>query len=290
MQFPRYWIRLHQILDPATIADTATDRVDAWGWSDTSVEEARTVAEQRLAGAAQAARAGTLPAGDPHWYYPRMPLRENILGQVGEQALITRNRYGAVILNSPSLFIADIDLPGPEPAKQSRIGRLFGRKELEKPVDPAYDALVPVRSYAAANPSVGVRIYRTAAGLRVLLTGITVPAGSPQSRALLEQFGSDPLYVSLSATYSSYRARLTPKPWRCGLAAATRIRVPDGEPLDHTAFAARADWVAAYDRAALGYAVCDLIEVNGPAASADQAVVVQEHDRVCRVGSGLPLA
>ena len=290
MHFPHHWIRLHQDLEPGVVPG----QVDAWGWSDVSVADATRVAGERLARAVDAARAGSLNEHGPNWYYPRTPLRENIVRQVGADALVTRNRYGALVLNSPSLFIADIDLPEvrePRAAGTSVLGRLFGRKQsAPPPPDPALEALAPVRAFAATNPSAGVRAYRTSAGLRVIVTGVDLPAGSHESRTLLEQFGSDPLYVALSANYASYRARLTPKPWRCGMWAAAHGWVAPGQPVDHNAFAPQPDWLVRYEKASAPYAVCRLIETFGPMPSGDELAVIDAHDRACRVDSGLPLA
>ena len=49
-------------------------------------------------------------------------------------------------------------------------------------------------------------MYRTAAGLRVLVTGAAAPPSSDRARALLTELGADPLYVELCATHDSYRA------------------------------------------------------------------------------------
>lgn len=301
MEFPRYWIKLRQVLDSRDIP-----QVEAWGWSDSSAQQAAELAQRRLDQGVAAARAGSLPPRSAGWYYPRVPLREHILGAAGRHGLVTRNRYGAVVLNSPTLFIADIDLP--EETAQGRAGgdrpsllrRIFGGP---RPVEPeAQDAAVaapepevekaldPVRSYAAQNPSLGVRVYRTSAGLRVIVTGLDLPANSPQARSLLEQFGSDPLYVELAAAYDSYRARLSPKPWRCGVAAVTGRWIAPGTVVDHHAFAPTAEWVAAYDAASARYAVCRIVEVHGAAPSPDEREVIEIHDRACGVDRTLPLA
>lgn len=286
MHFPRHWIRLRQDLE----AGVAPSELDAWGWSDVSADDAARVAGERLARAVDAARSGTLKTSGPNWYYPRTPLRENIIRQVGDDALVTRNRYGALVLNSPSLFIADIDVPEPESPSTSLFGRIFGRKPAAPPTDPADEAILPVRAYAATNPNVGVRVYRTYAGLRVIVTGVDLPAGSRESRALLEQFRSDPLYVDLSASYASYRARLTPKPWRCAHAAARSPWIIAGQPVDHRSFAPPPQWIASYEQASAPYAVCRLIAKFGPAPSAAEAAVIDDHDRSCKVESALPLA
>ena len=77
-------------------------------------------------------------------------------------------------------------------------------------------ACEPVWEFARRHPDLGVRVYRTAAGLRVLVTGASAPPASDRARELLTELGSDPLYVELCSTHDSYRARLTPKPFRVG--------------------------------------------------------------------------
>ena len=80
-------------------------------------------------------------------------------------------------------------------------------------------ACEPLWEFARRHPELGVRVYRTAAGLRVIVTGVAASPGSDRARALLTELGSDPLYVDLCATHDSYRARLTPKPFRVGVRA-----------------------------------------------------------------------
>ena len=51
-----------------------------------------------------------------------------------------------------------------------------------------------------------MRVYRTAAGLRVLVTGAGAPPRSDRARELLTELSADPLYVELCATHDCYRA------------------------------------------------------------------------------------
>jgi hypothetical protein len=41
--------------------------------------------------------------------------------------------------------------------------------------------------------------------------------------AALRELGSDPKYVQLAKAQECFRARLTPKPWRCGVRQSSRV-------------------------------------------------------------------
>ena len=147
-------------------------------------------------------------------------------------------------------------------------------------------ACEPVWEFARRHPELGVRVYRTAAGLRVLVTGAGAPPDSPRARELLTELGSDPLYVELCATHHCYRARLTPKPFRVS------GRAPRGSwPFaDRSAEEAFAEWVTGYDARSSGFSVCRLVSASGPDPGAVEQRLVTVHDARCRVGERLPLA
>ena len=147
-------------------------------------------------------------------------------------------------------------------------------------------ACEPVWEFARRHPDLGVRVYRTAAGLRVMVTGAASPPSSDRARALLTELGSDPLYVELCATHDSYRARLTPKPFRVG-ARALSVSWPFA---DEGARGRYEEWVSEYDGRASGHAVCRLISASGPEPGPDEQRLVALHDERCRVGERLPLA
>jgi hypothetical protein len=92
--------------------------------------------------------------------------------------------------------------------------------------------------------------------------------------------------MMLCKRQKSFRARLTPKPWRMGVPA------PPGEhPRDPGAQAAFGAWLLKYELAARGYASAQFVEAIGPALPASEArAVIDEHDRTARVTENLPLA
>ena len=143
-------------------------------------------------------------------------------------------------------------------------------------------ACEPVWAFAQRHPGLGVRVYRTAAGLRVIVTGAQAPPMGERARALRAALGSDRRYVELCATHDSYRARLTPKPFRSDFSAPS-WRWPFADeraPLGHE------EWLAEYRRRPDGDAVCRLVSASGPIPGVDEQRLVALHDARCRVGSG----
>ena len=92
---------------------------------------------------------------------------------------ITRNRYGALVLNSASLFIADIDA-APAPGFLGRLMARFGRPVKDK----AY-RLAAVQRFAEQNPALCLLIYETHSGLRVFIVNESIAPDSGRAAELL---------------------------------------------------------------------------------------------------------
>jgi len=200
-------------------------------------------------------------AGRPldRYSYGSRPLREEIVQTVGD-AVVSRNLYGALVLNSPRAMFIDIDDDSPR-------------------------ALDRVRRWASKHPDLGTRWYRTAAGLRGLVASRTFEPTSDEALALLGEVGSDPLYVKLCKAQASFRARLTPKPWRCALRPPPS-RWPFEDAGDEARFRA---WQQSYEQASGRYAVCKPVETLGPATVHDEVwPILALHDQ--QACGDLPLA
>jgi hypothetical protein len=183
------------------------------------------------------------------------------------------------VLNAARTMFIDIDRP--EPARPGLLARLFGRRP-----EPMRDEIPErVEALAASRPDLGLRLYQTAGGYRAIVTSRPLDPESDEAMDLLERLGADPLYVRLCRSQSCFRARLTPKPWRCGMG-----RPPGAYPrVDESARQAFEVWASRYDRASQGFAVCRLGDSFGPASvHPEVASVVDWHDRVA-CGEG-PLA
>jgi hypothetical protein len=257
-----------------------------------SAADALDVTHEQLRSALARFERGTRVGG----YYPRTPLREPILDEVlldGEQVFaITRNRYGAEVLNTDRILIADVDLPQlHETTAGGLLRRLFRRRTADTgpPAEPqsVVERLATIGTWARANPGLGVIVYRTASGLRVFVTGVEEPTSSNRGGEILAELGADPIYRELCRAHGTFRARLTPKPWRLPGMRAPRERWPYADSDAERRFQR---WLARYETAAREYAVCRLLETHGPAPSALDERIIRLHDERTGTRTSLPLA
>jgi hypothetical protein len=288
VRIPRFWAAVEGS-DTGPRGERVFRRV--WGWSMGSTAEAILVAQERLR-SALANRLGARVGG----YYPRTPLREPILDERivdGEQVFVlTRNRYGAEVLNTDRVLIADVDLPElEEPAADGWLRRVLRRSapRTDPLAEPAsvVERLGTLADWARANPGLGVIVNRTASGLRAFVTGIDDPVSSAHGEQVLAELGADPIYRELCRTHGTFRARLTPKPWRLPGMKAPLERWPFSSYGDERRFQ---DWLAEYEAVAQQYAVCRRLATHGPPPSTLEAEIIRLHDDRTRVSTPLPLA
>ncbi|HEY5313871.1 MAG TPA: hypothetical protein VIK18_15185, partial [Pirellulales bacterium] len=102
-----------------------------------------------------------------------------------------------------------------------------------------------------------------------------------------DSVGADTLYRRLCKSQRSFRARLTPKPWRCGH-TANRIRWPRETADQQQRFE---QWSHEYSARQVGYATCRLLAVMGDGV-VHPAVepIVELHDHMTRCLEPLKLA
>ncbi len=279
MKIPKYWAK--------STARVRGDRgefdLTFWRWSDVSQAEAAQAADARARD--MAARFTSFGELDRYGYADR-PLREEIVESIAgedgrEAAVLTRNSYGALILNTARVMFIDIDFDAQE--KSSPLRRLMGGGA----PSPLAQQLARIDDWARRHPQFGLRVYRTAGGLRGLITNQLFDPTDSSSIQLLQSFNSDPLYVRLCRAQECFRARLTPKPWRCGVAAPP-ARYP--WPTSGAELAYR-QWERTYEYAANRYTTCQLIkEFGSTPMPSDAARIVALHDRYACRGDGFKLA
>jgi hypothetical protein len=280
MRFLRHWAKAS-----ASTAGPDGRRLEftCWRGSDRSVEDARAAA--RSAAEDVAARAAHAAVPPRAYAYGDRPLREEIVRSVdGERAaVVTRNSFGCLVLNTAGVLFVDVDLPQ---VSSGRLGRLFGRSTGD-PESPQAAALAKLEAWLRRNPGYGFRVYRTRGGLRYLETSRLFDPASGEVAAMLGELGCDPLYVRLCRSQQSFRARLTPKPWRCGVASPPS-RFPHETPEREAAFQ---QWLDGYAACCERYAVCEpLPSIGADFVSSDVAPLVSLHDEATHASSGLPLA
>jgi hypothetical protein len=158
--------------------------------------------------------------------------------------------------------------------------RVFGRRPSTDPV------LERVREACQDKGRNSFRIYRTRAGYRVLASDLFLDPREASTQGFLAAFDADPFFTKLCGLQGSFRARLTPKPWRCGCPLP-----PGRHPREAGAASGFAAWLAAYETASDRFASCKYLESIGPGRTSSEArAIVEEHDRVSRALSDLPLA
>ena len=276
MNFPPFWAR------------GVSGNFFCWRWSANSAAEAQSLADQASRQLADRFAHGDFPPKHGG-YYPNRPFREPVLQEIkndaGETAaVITRNSYGCLVLNTARVMFVDVDLP--EPKSSGLFSRFFG-KASAAPVVTESGALAKVENWTRNNPDWGWRIYRTRAGLRLLATHALFDPESAASDGVFDALGADPLYRQLCKAQKCYLARLTPKPWRCGIRTK-----PERWPfLDARAEKHFQKWDAQYQSFAAGWATCELVKKIG-SDEVHPAVqpVLKLHDEMTRLESKLKLA
>ena len=204
------------------------------------------------------------------------PVKEEIIEEIDDHNIVTRNRYGSLILNSCSLNIFDIDdykhsfweslgFGGKKDTKAAIIANL--RKLFEK----------------LDQRNNGWRIYETCKGIRLIVLGEYLDPRSSAFEQFSREINADSLYALLCAKQNCYRARLTPKPHRLHLERLKFVC-----PLPEDIEGRYEQWLEEYQQQSKNYAVCRLAEVLGD--SSNENPIVAFHDRVCRSDTSLQLA
>lgn len=276
MNFPAFW------------ACGVNGNFRCWRWSSHSLAEAQALADAAAQQLADRFRRGELPP--PHrGYYPDRPLREPVLQEIkndsGETiAVITRNSCGCLVLNTARVMFVDVDLPAPR--RPGLLARLFGKTAATPSVSENV-ALAKVEDWTRNHPDWGWRIYRTRAGLRLLATHALFAPQVVVDGGVFDALGADPLYRQLCRSQNCFRARLTPKPWRCGVRSKPeRWPFPDARAEKHFQ-----KWQAHYESFAANWAACEFVKTIGNGAvHPDVRPVLAAHDRLTRAASKLNLA
>ena len=278
MQFFKYWTRAK---------GTAHGRqgnfdVTCYGYSNESLDDALAVAEKRAQSAANRLANNEVVQDD--YYGGSNPMQEEVVEEFTESgettAIISRNRYGCLVLNTPDVFFADVDKKSESKSEQQNpiatLLNIFGVIQTEAPKSTEEMLIENINSLCQSDPSLGLRLYRTTNGYRIIVTSEIIPAQEPRSQQMLKSLQSDRLYMKLCRTQACYRARLTPKPWRCGSS-----RPPYRFPFDSSdQEQAYRNWQRDYDGAIDKFATCALIGHFGSEQihpTASQIVRLHDH-------------
>lgn len=254
MLIPKFWAKANY-----------NDQI-AWGWSNISEKDALDRAFKRAKEAASRFLSGESNRDKNEQYYFSAPFREeeitsSLIRDISESFKITRNRYGALVLNSTDLMILDIDVEQPLEKRPSIIELLTGslrkknKLQLDQNESATYNRII---NWINNNSNYLTRVYKTAAGYRVIILNFEFKPESSESIKIMDELGVDPLYKKLCEKQRCFRARLTPKPWRCGL--STPIALWPFDSKDQEKHYAR--WLEEYNREIENFSTCKFLYSN----------------------------
>lgn len=255
MRIFRFWTKV-----PGAV-DRKGERIafEALGGSNRSIEDAARDGAERL----HLIENRILRRPQPEGY--EADILEEPLQRLDESNIVTRNRYGAEVLNSRDHCFADLDfLPG------GCLAILFGRHRTR---EQQIADRVAFLEKCMADPRLqgrSIRLYETHKGLRALISGLGFAPNSEETTQFLRFLRSDWLYAILCQKQGCFRARLTPKPYRMK-AKTLRVKFPR-TPEEDTETAA---WVEEYNRRSEKFATCRYLKTIGPEFSDE---IVRFHD------------
>ena len=86
--------------------------------------------------------------------------------------IVTRNHYGCIVLNAAHALFIDVDV--------------LAKRQQPRQIEPWQQVLSDLRSVLSSEPDAGFRIYRTAAGFRIIATSREYNPLSPESASLMK--------------------------------------------------------------------------------------------------------
>lgn len=256
MRIFKFWIEYSKELD----INGTKQSSKVFGGSNISESDAIEDAKNRLI-KAQKIINGEIGKDDEY----ESDIIEEIIEKIDNDNIITRNRYGALVLNSKKMMFIDIDS-----YSKSILDILFKKKLSQKEL-----MLNKIEKTIKQNKysDFGFRVYETKKGYRVLVTNKDFNARSKESKRMMSDFNSDYLYRWLCIKQNCYRARLTPKPYRI---KQKRIKVyyPNRNDEQQQTLS---NWIKEYEQKSSRFSTCHLIKQFG---KVKMNSVIEYHDKL----------
>ncbi len=259
MKIPKFWaLGSHQGKTHAH----KQKAISVWGHSNTSQEDAENNANKKAESIFD--RFKILEKPDSYAYTDR-PLREEIVKtfdhEEQEIAIVTRNAQGCLILNTESVMFIDIDTPYPKSKNildtlLKSLSKNYLKKRSKQESD---ETLSQIQDWAYQNKQHTFRLYKTFAGYRLLFTDNLYQPTSDQTKQIMQSVNADPLYIKLTTIQECFRARLTPKPYRCGT-TNLKIKYPPQTP---EAIQKYSQWTHAYNKIKKNHTACKHLKTYG---------------------------
>jgi hypothetical protein len=288
MKIPKFWSKGNA---EGKTRDGRDASFSCWRSSDNSEADAH---ESALSAAKRILDALLAGKKLDRYAYGCLPLREEVINKVEDDhgnivAVVTRNQYGSLVLNTEQVMFVDIDFPPVYTVEATKyfFARLFGLAKKTPEAKREEQARLSIELFLTANPSWNLRLYRTYAGLRAIATHDVFDPKSNATLDILRQMGSDPLYIRLCKAQECFRGRLTPKPWRCWCDVnKQKYPLEDAKAVEQYE-----QWKAKYDVCQREYATCRFVGQFGSGLiHPDVEQVIELHDWATRCNEPLALA
>ena len=197
MRVFKHWVRYRKEIK---ILGNLQD-IHLYGGSNISEQDAERDAEKRAK-----SLAGRINQGIRYGSDYEADIVEEIIDEIDENNIVTRNRYGALVLNSKNLLFIDID------SYKLTFANFFFRKNLENKEKMFLDIekMIDKKKYARHS----FRLYETRKGYRLLVPHKNYDPRSKETKEIMRDFGADRFYYKFCLKQNCFRARLTPKPFR----------------------------------------------------------------------------
>lgn len=245
--------------------------IKCYGGSNLSIEDAARNAKEKI----EKVKSKIEGKRDAFEDY-EVEIREEPLETLDDDNIVTRNRYGARVLNSRRLMFLDIDQPR---LSFWDIFSIFKKTDVKAKIIDSVKAL----SQRDEFKGLGFRVYETRKGVRVIVLGRSFDAKDKGTRKIMRRFNCDWLYTTLCMKQDCFRARLTPKPYRMRI-PTVKVQYPRGVEEE----VKLKDWLSVYDAESVKYCVCKFIGQFGDAHKSGE--IVKYHDEATGAHKNLKLA
>jgi len=152
MYFPKFWARASE---PARGTAGRSLRVSCWRWSDQSLADAQEMARQAARQLADRFARGMIAKA--RYGYGDRPFREPVIRDMRDEsneltAVLSRNSYGCLVLNTSRVMFVDVDIPQLESAAPGWLRKLTRKPAPESLVE---QALGRAEQWCRRTPGLG---------------------------------------------------------------------------------------------------------------------------------------
>ena len=266
MRIFKYWVEHQESIE----IDGIQQLSKVYGGSNTSEIDALSDAKNKLS------RVRAIIKGKPQndTSY-EVDILEEIVHTIDNKNIVTRNRYGALVLNSKNALFIDVDY----------VSKTFFDSLFRRNLSPKELMLVKIEKTMQKSKysTYGFRVYETCKGYRILVTNHNIDPKSKASNQIMKDFQSDWLYRSLCNKQNCYRARLTPKPYRIRQ-KGIKVIFPNRTSAQQEELN---NWINSYEQKSKNYVTCRLVKQYGK-VSLNNAI--RYHDEITGTNRNSKLA